>query len=312
MKQTEPCAIYQDLMPLYLEGLLREASSRDLADHLKTCPACQAKYQTLAAPLHVGPPAETDSFDYLQKIKQRQRRRSILIGLAALFAVALSWLFYPTATQSFGITKIDRQGESFVIEGELHDSGKAFAFHRIKHSDDGYDVTIYSMPVNPLHRSGRFRLSLPADKPLRLAKALTIEPDGFVVSGRARRLFHKQTPYIGNNSLVGGLLHELIGIDYGGVTFEIDSAAEPFGLHIYLNQPVSPDRPVRESFQGQSALLLALIDNAEYISWHYHQVKDQVVTFDLATVDEWAGRPVKQFAGSERSIQELINRLGIK
>lgn len=312
MKQSEPCYIYQDLMPLHLEGLLSQESSRDLTDHLQTCPVCQAKYQALAAPIDIEHQAEPDTIDYLHRIKQKQRRKGLLIGLVVLCLAAISWLYYPSPSQSFSIIQLSSDGQTISLNGALHDSGKAFAYHRVKENDDFYDVTIYSMLVNPIKRSGQFGLSLPADKPVRLDGVMTIEPDGFVVTGRTERLFQKQTAYIGNNSLVGGLLQELIGIDYGGVTFEIDSAAEPYGLHIHLNRAITSGQPVEESFQRLSAVLLALIDNAEYISWHYHQGEDRILTIDLAQADQLAGRPVKQFAASQRSLQELMNHLGIK
>lgn len=45
-----PCEIVRDLLPLYLEGLTSEETSRAVRAHLEACPACRALAQKPAVP----------------------------------------------------------------------------------------------------------------------------------------------------------------------------------------------------------------------------------------------------------------------
>ena len=62
------CGIVRDLLPLYQEGMLSPDSVEFLEEHLKTCPACRAEREKLAAePL---PPEEkTETAPELESVR---------------------------------------------------------------------------------------------------------------------------------------------------------------------------------------------------------------------------------------------------
>ena len=89
------CGIVRDLLPLYQEGMLSPDSVEFLEEHLKTCPACRAEREKLAAePL---PPEEkTETAPELESVRRklrRQRRRTaaLAVCLAASRACFAYW-----------------------------------------------------------------------------------------------------------------------------------------------------------------------------------------------------------------------------
>ena len=45
----EPCALIQDLLPLYRDGVCSDESRKAVEAHLKGCPACQAALAAMGA-----------------------------------------------------------------------------------------------------------------------------------------------------------------------------------------------------------------------------------------------------------------------
>ena len=45
------CAIVEDLLPLYIDGALREETAQAVREHLSACPACRNEYEKLAQTL---------------------------------------------------------------------------------------------------------------------------------------------------------------------------------------------------------------------------------------------------------------------
>ena len=50
MSEKLSCHVVEDLLPLYLDGVVSEATGQDIEEHLAGCPACAAKLEELHAP----------------------------------------------------------------------------------------------------------------------------------------------------------------------------------------------------------------------------------------------------------------------
>ena len=55
----EPCALIQDLLPLYRDGVCSDESRKAVEAHLKGCPACQAALAAMGAETPPPPPPGT-------------------------------------------------------------------------------------------------------------------------------------------------------------------------------------------------------------------------------------------------------------
>ena len=51
MSEKLSCHVVEDLLPLYLDGVVSEATGQDIEEHLAGCPACAAKLEELHAPV---------------------------------------------------------------------------------------------------------------------------------------------------------------------------------------------------------------------------------------------------------------------
>lgn len=66
MKQNIPCEMIQDLLPLYVDGLTSDESSRQIEAHLETCGDCRSRFQRMKEDLE----RET-------QVKQKENEREI-------------------------------------------------------------------------------------------------------------------------------------------------------------------------------------------------------------------------------------------
>ncbi len=89
MKQIT-CAVIEDLMPSYVDGLLSEESRALVEEHLADCPSCRALLHSMQTPLSApNPPKEDWELDAMKKYRRRTRLRAGLAGAGILLAVLL-------------------------------------------------------------------------------------------------------------------------------------------------------------------------------------------------------------------------------
>ena len=118
----------------------------------------------------------------------------------------------------------------------------------------------------------------------------------------AARLYALKTPYIGDNSAVSAILEELgIAELIGGYTLELHTEAAPYGLTLHLQpEDETLTRTDIDAVMGRYGyFVLALVDNAGYVSWDYETDSG----LHSCTVSEQFD--VKSFSGSQESFREL-------
>ena len=128
-------------------------------------------------------------------------------------------------------------------------------------------------------------------------------------TGTAEYLFDLRTPYIDDNSAVGRLLESLEIWLYGQFTFELQTSAKPYAL--IINYSVIQgwgsilDQP--EIVTRKSAILLALIENAEEIHWALPDIEIYKVTVrDL--YDRFGN--IKEYGKSVDNFRKLLIQFG--
>ena len=96
----DSCKIFQDLLPLHLEGLTSPETDQWLRAHAESCPACRRLLEEAALPEEAMPPAQAADF---RRGLRRHRRRLLLRGLAVLLAGILLCLAVLQATGKFSL-----------------------------------------------------------------------------------------------------------------------------------------------------------------------------------------------------------------
>lgn len=129
-------------------------------------------------------------------------------------------------------------------------------------------------------------------------------------TGTAEYLFNFKTLYIGDNSAVGRLLDSLEIRNYGQYTFELQTSKKPYALIINYNKVEGWGNILNnpQTTIEKSAILLALIDNAEEIHWvlpdtkTIHKITNKDLLADYGTIKDY-GKSVDDF-------RELLIKLG--
>ena len=222
MKQNIPCEMIRDLLPLYVEGLTSEESSRQIEAHMETCEDCRGRYlrmkEDLGRETDVKRKENEREIDYLKKIRKSNLRK-VLLGIGSAFAVVLLALFlklfvigYPV--DSYLVTYANVNEHMLAVGGVFYDSASVYRRYKLAGEDDGNTkMVIYACLPSVWNRSGVFNLNIDLTEvgtDLSI-NGMTVKQDGTIVSRQANELFAAKHPYVGDMS-ANGKVAQLLGI----------------------------------------------------------------------------------------------------
>ena len=340
-----PCAIVEDLLPAYVEGLTSEETTAAVEAHLASCPACAAKRAAMGA--EEGPsPEETAEtareVDYLKAVRRRSRRRVAAAILCTVLVLLLGF-----AAKIFVIGEpLDPDGEAVssqesddVLQVQISSYGSGNAFHRwtVENQDGVVVITARSVLVSPLFRDGTGTVEVPLEGVTEIwlgeaGEGRMIWQDDTEISADAWALYQAQTPYVGNNSAVGRVL-AAVDTWYGppivDYTISLQTSSEPYGLTIHFDSVTAyvsgAGRSLDKRMYAIAPSLLALIGNLGEVRWTYAApdgtavtrsvtleeadaaLPDWIAAYDLDAGADWtAPESVKDYAASPAALQRLL------
>ena len=345
MKKTElPCAVVEDLLPAYLEGLTSAETNQAVEAHLASCPACAAKRAAMGA--EEGPsPEEAEEtareVDYLKAVRRRSRRRvaaAILCTVLVLAAAALLKIFViGTAGEAHhvALAYTEESGDTLSLNVYCLFGPNAFYGWAMDETEDGVvSFTAREVRASPLHTNDQIDLEVPLEglKEVWVCGRLCWQ-DGTPISDSTLALYNAQTPYVGDASAVGKVLAEVdhwygpIGYDY---TISLQTSSEPYGLTIHFSDVTAhvlgAGKAIDDWMYEMSPTLLALIGNLGQVQWTYAApdgtavtrsvtleevdaaLPDWIAAYDLDAGADWtAPESVKDFAASPAKVQQLAD-----
>lgn len=125
-------------------------------------------------------------------------------------------------------------------------------------------------------------------------------------------LFDARNKYIGDNSADLKLLG-LLGIkDIGSYKIELQTSSEPYAMKItFLDiKPGIDEQKLNSEMKKDSALLIALIENAGKIEWAYTINGNEIVkSMTAGEASALIGKNVKSCGESIGGVEELISKL---
>lgn len=328
MKHNIPCALIQDLLPSYLEGLTSDQAAREIETHLAQCGGCASKCRRMKEQLGDGAAenrqAAEKEIDYLKKLKNRGRRKVVYGALIALFAVLLAAfiklfvLGFPST--AYFLTYTNTDAAQLHFGGAFYDSGAVYQNYRLLKKEDGAtEVVLYACLPSFWNRDGAFNLSLDLSEVGDYVhiNGTTVKKDGTVISKLANDLYGAKNPYLGDMP-ADGRLAQLLGLHntLGNFESELQTSNPPFGWTLTFQKSVSNSAVFQEQAKKYSCVLMALIENLEEIRWNYTvELEDRAATRSYAMTaegcSEYAGAPIKEFAQSAEKVQELLELLGL-
>ena len=299
MKKTElPCAVVEDLLPAYLEGLTSAETNAAVEDHLASCPACAAKRAAMGGGGDAAQAEQAEAareVDYLKKVRRRNRKRVAAAILCTVLVLLLGFaakIFIIGTPLDPGGVAVDTQEEGGVLQVGISSLGSGNAFHGWKVQDEDGIVTITarSVLVSPLFRDGTGTVEVPLEGVTEIwlgeaGEGRLVWQEGTEISPDAWALYQAQTPYVGDNSAVGRVL-AAVDTWYGphivDYTISLQTSSEPYGLTIHFDSVTAyvsgAGRSLDKRMYAVAPSLLALIGNLGEVRWTYAAPDGTAVT----------------------------------
>ena len=347
MKKTElPCAVVEDLLPAYLEGLTSAETNAAVEDHLASCPACAAKRAAMGGGDDAAQAEQAETareVDYLKAVRRKGRRRvwlavlGTLLVLTAAFAAKIFVIGEPLGPT--GVTVAAQQmDDALRVQISSNASGNAFWGWTVENQDGVVSITGRSVLVSPLFRDGSGTVEVPLEGVTEIwlgqaGEGRLVWQEGTEISPDAWALYQAQTPYVGDNSAVGRVL-AAVDTWYGppivDYTISLQTSSEPYGLTIHFDSvtayiPGAADT-INERMRILAPVLLALVGNLEEVRWTYTGEDGVAVTHAMALERADAALPnwveayntvrgmdlpalesIKDYAASPAAMQQLLD-----
>ena len=341
-----PCAIVEDLLPAYVEGLTSEETTAAVEAHLASCPACAAKRAAMGAEEGPSPEEAAETareVDYLKAVRRRSRRRVAAAILCTVLVLLLGFaakIFVIGTPLNPGGVAVDTQEEGGALQVGISSlaSGNAFRGWTVENRDGVVSITARSVLVSPLFRDGGGTVEVPMEGVTEIwlgeaGQGRIIWQDDTEISADAWALYQAQTPYVGNNSAVGRVL-AAVDTWYGppivDYTISLQTSSEPYGLTIHFDSVTAyvsgAGRSLDKRMYAIAPSLLALIGNLGQVQWTYAApdgtavtrsvtleevdaaLPDWIAAYDLDAGADWtAPESVKDYAASPAAVQQLID-----
>ncbi|PYF08374.1 zf-HC2 domain-containing protein [Ureibacillus chungkukjangi] len=127
MKEIK-CTIIQDILPLYIDGVVSQDTTEMVDKHLQDCENCRKEYESMKQELYI--PVENKE-SLLKAIKKKWRNKKFMIAMGSILGTAIilfgafNYVFYykTVIPYSENLIKIETQNDQLVS----HYLGKSHA-----------------------------------------------------------------------------------------------------------------------------------------------------------------------------------------
>lgn len=109
MTKKIDCEIVQDLLPIYIEGLTHEVTTKVVSEHLDDCGDCKDVYQLMKEPEER---VEVEEVKQLNKFLKRIKMKGLITGALIIIAFWIGWVSY----QKLFIDSITLAANQIVVE----------------------------------------------------------------------------------------------------------------------------------------------------------------------------------------------------
>lgn len=341
-KKENLCSLIEDVLPVYVDGLVSQETKRMVKEHLAECESCKSKYQKMSQQLPIQEPSEkaaeilqpVSEIDYLKKVKKRGRRRmlSLALGLMFLFAACLIWQRYGRgmATDDYSAS-VTIEDETVKIKGEVKDD-KAYADFAVREKDGISHLVIYEAEPSFWNNKKKFSITIPLEQAKQeelVVSEQKISASGQLLEAKTRTIYANKHPYIGDASKNGALAGALgIGEELGNFSNQLQTDKEPYGWYFTFHKMLegtTDELVFNEKMRGFACVLFACVDNLGEVSWNYvlqNQTEptdkpkkcgtnEKQETLTTKEASKFLGQDVKSYGESEEKLQELLKLTGV-
>ena len=292
MKNDLTCAVVEDLLPSYAEGLTSPETNGAVERHLAGCKGCSAKLAAMLSPEPEQGREETaKEVDYLKKVKRRGWKRvtlAVLLTVLVLLGALAAKVFVigsPADAQAMSLGLWTDDG-ALQVEVSSAVSAKAYWDWNTETADGIVTITAREGLVSPLHRTASAKFSVPLEgvEEVYLCGRL-IWQEGETITQETLDLLEAKTPYVGDASAVGRLVGCTEIPQLGGYTLSLQTDTAPYGCTIQFQTVMGAKSRVKEIMERAAFQLLALVGNLGEVSWTYTDVTGETHTSTATEAD---------------------------
>lgn len=337
MKHDLPCAIVQDLLPNYLEGMTSDETNQAIERHLADCAACAACKAAMAGETSAESAEQAREVDYLKKVKRRNGKRILLAVLCTILlfvagvAAKIFLIGQPVTEGSFGCAMI-YDDERMELTVSSHGSANAFKDFDVEIRDGIAYVEGRSVLVSSLYREGSATVEIPLEGVSQIyVCGRLVWADGVAVHPETLQLYESKTLYVGDISALNQIANQLeIRPHVGDWLNSLHTSSEPYRWTLEFTadgwQGVNKKTYINEDMPRYAAQLLALVENLDEVGWTWTD-EDGVFHEAFITAEEvnallpewtdaynaeydtqWVALPnIKDYASSPAALQKLLH-----
>lgn len=261
------------------------------------------------------------SYHKIRNFKQHTTKKlifgTVLTLLVCILALAVKLFIIGSPADTYHTTYLNVDKDTIQVGGTLAGSAQVYSHYKLKETQNGSKLILYTCLPSPLNKSGTFHLEISKNKiqGTLSINEITVKEDGTVISAMANQLFQNKHPYIGDTTANTRLSQCLgIGNELGNFTNELQTETTPYGWTLYFENSTNNSAIFDEKMKGFSCILLALIDNLDEVNWEYtlelaEGPVTRTKTMTKADCTAYLGSPVKGFSKSPEDMQELLDIL---
>lgn len=296
MKNDLTCAVVEDLLPSYAEGLTSPETNGAVERHLAGCKGCSAKLAAMRAPEPEQEREETaKEVDYLKKVKRRGWKRvtlAVLLTVLVLLGALAAKVFVigsPASVDTMAVRTWTAGGQLWV-DVTSNVSANAYWGWDTEVENGTARITAREVVVSPIHPTAWGRIGVPLEgvEEVYLCGRL-IWQEGLITVAlqKFETLYEAQTPYVGDPSALNRIAQALyLESLLGNYTFSLQTAAEPYGWTLeFGREMVGGQTDIMMSYLAPQ--MLAVVGNLGTVSWTYQDAdgNTQTRTITLEEVD---------------------------
>ena len=330
MKNDLTCALVEDLLPSYAEGLTSPETNGAVERHLAGCPACAARLAAMRAP---EPEREETAkeVDYLKKVKRRGWKRvtlAVVLTVLVLVGALAAKVFVigsPASADTMAVRTWTADGQLWV-DVTSGVSANAYWGWDTEVENGTARITAREVVVSPIHPTAWGRIGVPLEgvEEVYLCGRL-IWQAGEIIQKRTLTLYQARTQYAGDAPALGRIAQEL---DIEGVMGPFSNVLKtdqpPYGWELHFKNRVGDLGQMMLPYLGPQ--MLALVENLEFVTWSFPSGQEDTITLTLDSVNahlpEWvdaynasngtswtARESIKDYLDSPASFQQLLSIL---
>lgn len=294
MKNDLSCEVVKDLLPLYIDDLTSDVTNSAIEDHIHSCSQCSEVLIRMREP-EIFPEDESADIDFLKK-NRKINKRNILIGIIATFVIVLTAIVSKlyiigeaVNDDSLIYSKINVEDKTLKISGNLEDSAKGVSDISFKTVGNTVYISFRETLKSDFNKNN-FSKKYTATKNIEkiIIGNRTVWENGSVVSKTASKIFNTRHKYAGDLSKNIKTANALgISDNMGDFKNELKTKDKSIGwiLTFALDHPSYIDDSLESNFEGYGSMLIALIDNLDYVTFKYKidgEMKTCKITREMA------------------------------